>query len=123
MVAGGVAGAGLRRALTDARAADPGAFAGPPSGWGQAAEDRLIQEILDQAADAGGELARTVPLAHSWPSWRPVSGQNPNGFALPIDVLPQQTPAPGGPPRARLFTTRGSFRFDDTDLPARPAGG
>lgn len=106
MVASGRAGANLRSVRTRAVAAAPGLnWRLPPAQWTDAHERALVQALRDEGEAAGGDLETTLGTVDRWPAWRP--GANPRGYRL--------DPAIG-----RLSDARGSFRLDDSGLPAPP---
>lgn len=106
------AGAQLHAALAAATASGAADFALPTSQWDDAHEDALTTALLDQTQGDAGLHAQLVE-ALAWPTWTPSGGAptqtNPRAFALPIDVLPAA--------ERTLLATRGSFRFDNSQLP------
>ncbi|BCJ50644.1 hypothetical protein Asp14428_21190 [Actinoplanes sp. NBRC 14428] len=111
MVSGGRAGNALRSIVAAAAAAGPN-FAGSPAGWTDAHEAALVVAFPARAAvlfppAANGNpssMVTTLATVDNWPAW----GANPRGFTLPVAALPAA--------ERRLLTTRGSFRFDDSEL-------
>ncbi|MFE1288838.1 peptidoglycan-binding protein [Streptomyces sp. NPDC058751] len=116
MVTGQRAGTQLRQALRWARQNPAGAnLLQPVTAWGDAEEARLLAGLRAQCP-AG--LAASLERARDWPTWNPaLPGQNPRGFTLPLDDLPNAAPPARPVGERQLRPDRGSFRLDDVDLP------
>jgi len=99
-----VASAYLQGVLANAQAATPNLpWNTDPSGWTDAHEAALLQEILANPPNNVGTSLNTVD---QWPSW--LVGSNPRGYQLTAPVA------------SPLATTRGSLSFDTAGLPPAP---
>ncbi len=106
VAAGGRMGGRLDAAVQNARAAAAALdWDGDPAGWTDVHEAALIDGLRGQTQRAGGGLPTTIRQVDRWPQW--ASGSNPKRYKLDKGIGP-------------LSEARGSFRFDDEDLPPAP---
>lgn len=83
------------------------ALAGDPSTWTDDDERKLIDGLIAQSALAHSALPKGLQEVRDWPDWAARGAANPRRYAL--------DPAIGG-----LATERGTFHFDEADLPPAP---
>lgn len=78
-----------------------------PSTWTDSHERALLDGLRAEVERRGNEnLSQTIDQVDNWPTWR---SHNPRGYTLSNRIF-------------SLSEERGSFRFDDSGLPAAPAG-